>query len=216
MYTCNCGKEFYKKSSLTSHARFCDNYQKETNSSKYKIKQNLYRCECKREFDSSQSINAHFSHCIIHRNGAQPIDRFKDSRAWNKGQNYDKLMGKKKADEYRKKIRKSTISYIENLKGICRPRYNKNSCIYFDQLSKKMNWDLRHAENGGELYIKELGYFLDAYDIEKNIVVEYDEIKHYKNKKLKEKDLNRQKEIMDFLKCNFYRYNEKDKILIKI
>lgn len=216
MYRCNCGKEFIKKSSLTSHARFCVKYEKDTKTSKYRIKDFSYKCECGREFDNYQSLNSHFSHCLIHRNGEKPIDRFKDKRPWNKGQSYEKLMGDHKSREYKKKIRKSTISYIERLKGICRPRYNKNSCIYFDFLSKERNWNLQHAENGGEFHIKELGYFLDAYDKEKNVVVEYDEIKHYKNKELMEKDLCRQNEIINFLKCDFYRYNEETGVLIKI
>lgn len=55
-----------------------------------------------------------------------------------------------------------------------------------------MNWNLRHAENGGEII--KFGYFLDAYDEEKNIVVEYDEPRHYidvENNILKSEDIKR-------------------------
>ena len=54
-------------------------------------------------------------------------------------------------------------------------------------------WTIQHAENGGEFYTG-IGYWLDAYDKEKNIALEYDEPKHYidiKNNILREKDIKR-------------------------
>ena len=64
--------------------------------------------------------------------------------------------------------------------------------------------------NGFDLYkstIKEL-----------NIAFEYDEPKHYVdvyNNILCEKDIKRQEEIINELKCKFYRYNEKlDKLYL--
>lgn len=70
MFKCNCGKEYEKRTSLNTHARFCDKYIKvEKRKSIYKINDNLYKCECDREFDNHQSLNVHFSHCLIHRNG---------------------------------------------------------------------------------------------------------------------------------------------------
>ncbi|NBO23125.1 hypothetical protein EBU94_07305 [bacterium] len=95
------------------------------------------------------------------------------------------------------------------------PNYNPAACQYFDELSVRNNWNLRHALNGGEIEI--LGYFLDAYDKNKNIVVEYDEPRHYdKLGNLKQKDVLRQKCIMSHLKCKFFRYNEKTKVLYEI
>ena len=126
------------------------------------------------------------------------------------------MKGKHHSEETKKIMRKSTIKYIEDTKGKCSPRYNKNACLYFDNLSKENDWNLIHAENGGEYHIKELGYFIDAYDKEKNIVVEYDERKHYKYDELIEKDRIRQKEIIKLLECEFYRYNEQTNKLVKI
>ena len=93
--------------------------------------------------------------------------------------------------------------------------YNPKACEYFDKLNLENDWKLQHALNGGE--IKVLNYFIDAYDKEKNIVVEYDEKYHYsRNGKLKEKDILRQQRIVEYLKCRFFRYNEKTCILTEI
>jgi hypothetical protein len=95
------------------------------------------------------------------------------------------------------------------------PCFNKTACMYFDMLNLERNWNLQHALNGGE--IKVLGYSLDAYDKEKNIVVEYDEPSHYtKDNKLKIKDVNRQEEIINELNCKFYRYNECTQTLYEV
>ena len=67
MFKCECGREFEKKSSLNSHARFCSLYKKKPKKiSKYKINDNLWRCECGKEFDNYQSLNAHLSYCDYH------------------------------------------------------------------------------------------------------------------------------------------------------
>lgn len=88
------------------------------------------------------------------------------------------------------------------------PNYNKNGCEYFNSLMLEMNVNIQHAENGGEYHIKELGYFVDGYDRENNIVYEWDECHHYIGGKLREKDLIRQKEIENFLHCKFIRIKE--------
>jgi hypothetical protein len=68
--------------------------------------------------------------------------------------------------------------------------------------------------NGGEYYIKELGYWLDAYDKCKNIAVEYDEKWH---NRIRDKDLRRQKEIIEFINpSEFWRYDESMNMLRRI
>jgi hypothetical protein len=52
----------------------------------------------------------------------------------------------------------------------------------------------------------------DAYDKEKNIVIEYDEPHHYdKTGKLKPNDIRRMNEVKQLLQCKFLRYNTIDK-----
>lgn len=106
MYKCKCGREFEKKSSLNSHARFCNAYKSENRKSKYKFGEKSYRCECGRIFDNPQGLNGHFSFCIIHRNENlnTPYKKRSGGGGWNKNKSYDELYGKEKAEDIKKKI----------------------------------------------------------------------------------------------------------------
>jgi hypothetical protein len=86
--------------------------------------------------------------------------------------------------------------------------YNPKACDAIDEYGKLHGYNFQHAMNGGEFYIKELGYSVDGYDKEKNIVIEYYEKYHTRPKQIK-KDLERQKLITEFLKCQFIILNEK-------
>ena len=125
--------------------------------------------------------------------------------------------GKCQSKETKEKMRKSAIYYLHTLKNIKCPRYNKKSILYIDNLNITNNWNLQHTENGGEIQIA--GYFLDGYDKELNIAFEYDEPKHYKdveNNILKQRDIERQKYIIEKLHCRFFRYNEKLDLLYEV
>jgi hypothetical protein len=88
------------------------------------------------------------------------------------------------------------------------PNYNKNACELFNKMMQTGSTFIQHAENGGEFYIKELGFWLDGYDQLNNVVYEYDENNHYKAGKLRDKDVERQKLIENHLKCKFIRIKE--------
>lgn len=88
-------------------------------------------------------------------------------------------------------------------------RYSKKACKYIDNLNNKFGWNLQHAENGGEIRIG--NFWVDGYDLDNNIVFEYDERKHYKdvyNNILNDRDIERQNIIIQKTNCQFYRYNE--------
>lgn len=105
----------------------------------------------------------------------------------------------------KKKNRIALIKKIENNVQIF-PNYNPDACKLIDEYGKENNYNFQHAENGGEFHIKKLGYWVDGYDKKKNIVIEIDEASHFDTDgNLKEKDIKRQKEIMNFLGCEFIR-----------
>jgi len=86
------------------------------------------------------------------------------------------------------------------------PSFNSLACDIFNNIMINENVYIQHAMNGGEYYIAELGYWLDGYDKDNNIVYEYDEKHHFdKYGNLLEKDIIRQNEIEIFLFCKFIR-----------
>ena len=106
-----------------------------------------------------------------------------------------------------KAIRLGVIKYreVNGLVGFV-PNYNPSSIPIIEAKANELGiTDLQHAENGGEFYIKELGYWVDGYSKEKNIVIEYDE-KHHK--RYVDKDMIRQAEIEEHLNCEFIRIVE--------
>jgi len=113
------------------------------------------------------------------------------------------------SNEHRRKLRLSKINQISKNKfdgNQISPAFNPIGCQILDKMSKETNTYIQHAMNGGELYIKHLGYWVDGYDEKNNIVYEIDEQQHFDiSGNLKEKDKNRQNEIKKYLNCTFIR-----------
>ncbi len=97
MHHCKCGKSFERKSSLTTHARFCNVYEKSIKQSSYLKDSGLYECECGKSYENPQSLNSHFRWCIIHRDG-KPVVRSRGG-GWNKGKKKENDSGVKKMAE---------------------------------------------------------------------------------------------------------------------
>ena len=123
------------------------------------------------------------------------------------------MSGKKHSIHTKTKMRLSHIKRSGVGKWI--PSFNLKACVYLDSLNASHGWELQHAKNGGEFFIEKLGYWVDGYDKNRNIVVEYDEPRHYSLQELNLCDLNRMLEIKSHLKCEFYRFNEKSGSLVK-
>lgn len=81
---------------------------------------------------------------------------------------------------------------------------------YFDQLEKENGWF-----GNRQHFVSHLGYFLDYYEPSLNIVVEYDEPRHYRQGILIERDRKRMEEIKSHLGCQFWRYDEYNECLRK-
>ena len=132
------------------------------------------------------------------------IERMRKSRPDQHGKN-NSMFGKRHTNESIRKIRLSAIKQREKMHGQISPFYNPKSISIIEQYGKEHGYNFQHAENGGEYHIKELGYWVDGYDEEKNVVIEYYEPFH---KKQIERDERRQTEIVDNLKCKFIIINE--------
>jgi hypothetical protein len=210
--------------------------------SKYKISDNYYKCECGREFKSSQSLNAHFSHCDYHHKCLGTIrqghySEIHHSNGWNKSETEIKeindkvsktlkekfksgelkpsFLNKHHTEEFKDKLRSMRSAKYQEKGG--RMNFSEKACNYMNSLNEKYNWNLQHALNGGEILC--LGYWLDGYDKDLNIVFEYDEPKHYKdieNNILRDIDVKRQNKIIKELHCRFFRYNEYLKLFYEI
>jgi len=110
--------------------------------------------------------------------------------------------GKKKSEQHRQKIRETKVEKLKQNK--IKPQYNEEACKLFDNLNERFNWNIQHAENGKEKYI-DCGYWVDGYESELNLVLEYDERHHFREGKLKEKDIEREEKIKSELNCKFVR-----------
>ena len=90
------------------------------------------------------------------------------------------------------------------MKDVNTPSYNVFACNIIEEYGKKHGYDsFQHAENGGEF--KVLKYYVDGYDAVTNTVIEVDEPDHYRDGKLRLKDIQRQRRIMNYLRCTFIR-----------
>jgi len=236
-----CGN-YFQKANFNKHYIKCDGtyikgYIPNKKTYKY-FKDGLFICECGKAFKNGISLGAHFGSCIIHRailgkslkksrKGIKQnisLERRIESHRKATKTLKDRIKagiitykGRKHTQAEKDKIRLSTIKYLQKNPNFHGPRYNRKACNYIDELNKKNNWNLVHALNGKEECI--YGYFVDGYDKDLNIVFEYDESGHYEdvyNNILKEKDLIRQQQIIDKIKCQFYRYNEKLDLFYKV
>lgn len=106
----------------------------------------------------------------------------------------------KHTEETKRKMRLSHINRIIKINGYIYPNHNPASIVIIEEYGKQNGYNFQHAENGGEFHIKELGYWVDGYDKDKNVVIEYYEKLHNRTK---EQDKLRKQEIIKYLNCTF-------------
>ena len=118
---------------------------------------------------------------------------------------------RKCSEETKNKHRLNMVKKLIQTHKNFHPPYNPKACDVFDKLIIENNIHIQHALNGGEYHIKELGYWVDGYDIKNNVVYEFDEKHHFnKDGQLLYKDLERQNKIINHLNCNFVRIKWSD------
>ena len=109
---------------------------------------------------------------------------------------YNHWIGRAHTDETKKKLKLIAANRIHDNKW--HPSFNVNACDIIEKYGKDNGYNFQHALNGGEFFIRELGYWVDGYDIEKNVVIEYYETAH---KQMIEKDEIRIEKIKNTLNC---------------
>jgi hypothetical protein len=102
------------------------------------------------------------------------------------------------SDETKRKLRIAQINYLKRTSGIL-PMYNLKACKFFEKFDKNNNTNGQFATNGGEYYFSTLGYWVDYINHQKKIIIEWNERKHYKYGKLRQRDVRREKEILNIL-----------------
>lgn len=109
-------------------------------------------------------------------------------------------MGKKQASPSEETKRKMRIAHVANIKknyGIAFPSYNLRACQYFLDMDNANETHGRYAVfGGGEVYVEELGYWLDYINYETKTIIEWYESHHFKRDgTLRTKDAAREKAI---------------------
>ena len=105
-----------------------------------------------------------------------------------------KLIGTHFSKERKRKARLRVIKRMK-LNGNQFASFNKKACEIFKAFDEALNTKGQYG--GGEYYIAKLGYWLDYINFELKLIMEFDESYHYNNGKLKNKDIERQKEIQE-------------------
>jgi|APSaa5957512535_1039671.scaffolds.fasta_scaffold135387_2 hypothetical protein len=119
--------------------------------------------------------------------------------------NSSRNTGKKHTKETLKQMSKSAIKRGANFNAV---NYNKSSIPIIEKFGKDNGYNFQHAENGGEYKVRlDSGreYWVDGYDKENNVVVEFIENSNWHNspsKKIYHK--LRKQEIKDKLGCKYY------------
>lgn len=147
--------------------------------------------------------------CAHHCNGKPAHNRGKPHSEETLKKISASLKGRVFDKEWTDKISKAhRIRLSEKIRGENRcPRYNLVACTIFDEINRELVWSGLYGTNGKEYYIKSLGYWVDYYEPNLNIVIEYDET-HHKSVFHTTKDAKRQEDIMNELNCKFYRIRE--------
>jgi len=116
---------------------------------------------------------------------------------------YNHWVGRKHSDSTIKKMKLIGANRIHDNKW--HPSFNIGACKIIDEYGKEHGYNFQHALNGGEYFISELGYWVDGYDKNKNVVIEFYEKAH---KYFIEKDEIRINDIKECLNCDIIIINE--------
>jgi very-short-patch-repair endonuclease len=110
----------------------------------------------------------------------------------------DIRLGKSPSEKTKQKMRLSALKYIEEMGGAVRAKVGRAEKSILDQQEIDNKCKIMRS-----YHIKELGYIVDGYDKENNVVFEVYEPYHNRESQ-KRRDSIRQKQIQDYLGCGFF------------
>jgi hypothetical protein len=134
------------------------------------------------------------------------------------------LYGKKQPRHVKEKLRNAHKKRLEEfrknnipfrIKGKIKTSYNPDACKLFDFINTTLNWNGKHALNGGEVEIA--GYWVDFYEKDVKLIIEYDE-EHHNRPSKRELDTKRQQIIQSYVPdYTIIRvsYNETEETIMK-
>lgn len=121
--------------------------------------------------------------------------------------------GKSHSEETKEKLRKINKERCKLLGLPFHPSYNPNSIPIIEEYGKENGYEFQHAENGGEYKVRNNEFYVDGYDKENNVVIEYYEKRHY-NEHQRYLDEWRREKIINELNCKFVEINYKGDLKI--
>lgn len=110
---------------------------------------------------------------------------------------------KKISEQHKQKMRESTLKRIVRQNGPI--SFNEKSIPFFNLINEKFKMDALYGVNE----YKCIGYSLDFYSEKFNIVIEWNEEKHYNGKKLTDRHKKRQEQIKKYLGCKFINVRQR-------
>lgn len=168
---------------------------------------------CRHSYNTGKRTNAVCRKCAT-KESAQDKSYFQSSEYRNKMSL--SLRSARQSDsygeEFKQKCRENKLKQIT--KHGTQRTFNIEACKFMDKFNSRFGIELQHGLNGGEIQF--IGYSLDGYDKNRNIIFEYDEPKHEIGS-VKLKDKIREERLISHLHpSQFWRYNEKTNTLREI
>lgn len=170
---------------------------------------------CRRSYNTGKRTDAICRNCAAKESSKYANTAYRKTEEY-KTKISDALKKARKTDsygeEFKKKCRENKLNQI--FKQGTQRTVNINACKFMDLFSQQFGVNLQHGMNGGEYQF--IGYSVDGYDKEKNVIFEYDEPKHHISSVAK-KDVERQKRLVEHLHPNqFWRYDQKNNKLVEV
>jgi len=189
--------------------------QAHTNSFEYKQerygwdieKYEAYNKKRGRAGEENQNFGSSYYERWVEKYGKDKADEMNDTLTTKK-RNFGTANGNFGRDftvVHRERMSKSAIARV--VRQGTYTSYNKSSIPIIEAYGSENGYEFKHAENGGEYHVPNTMFMVDGYDIENNVVIEFDEV-HHKLEKNIIKDKQRQDQIGFELKCKFIRMNE--------